>query len=84
MTGPAAGCSCAPGWPGLVVHTEDGDVAVKPAATPGGLACLYQAYCTGCGATYRLVPGAARRPAPPSRIASRDSERPNGYETMAC
>jgi hypothetical protein len=51
--GPALGCTCRPPWPALVAHTEVGDVAVAPAATPGGLACLYQGYCTGCGATYR-------------------------------
>lgn len=39
-------------WAALIVRTEDGDVAVAPSATPGGLACLYQAFCTGCGATY--------------------------------
>jgi hypothetical protein len=38
-------------WAALIVRTEDGDVAVAPSATPGGLACLYQAFCTGCGAT---------------------------------
>ena len=40
--GPAPGYACDPPWPSLVVHAETGDVAVEPAATPGGLACLYQ------------------------------------------
>lgn len=35
-------------WAALIVRTEDGDVAVAPSATPC-LACLYQAFCTGCG-----------------------------------
>jgi hypothetical protein len=35
-----------------VVHTTDRDVAVEPAATVGGLACLYWANCASCGATY--------------------------------
>jgi hypothetical protein len=30
--GPAPFCACDPRWPSLVVHTEDGDVAVEPAA----------------------------------------------------
>ena len=59
-TGPDHGCSCDPVWPSLVVHTEVGDIAVQPTATPGVLACLYQAYCTGCGAAY---PGPFRAPA---------------------
>ena len=67
MTGPAGRCSCEPAWPGLVVHTEAGDVAVEPAATPGGLACLYRAYCAGCGTAYpgpfRVLPAARHRPA---------------------
>ena len=59
--GQTPGCGCHPAWPSLVVHTEAGDVAVEPSATPGGLACLYQAYCAGCGAAY---PGPFRaRPA---------------------
>lgn len=68
VTGPAAPCSCAPPWPGLVVRTTDGDVAVKPAATPGPLACLYQAHCAGCGTPYPgpfRVPQATRQPGPP-------------------
>jgi hypothetical protein len=57
-------------WPGppLVVHTEADDVTVVPSATPGGLACLYQAYCVGCGAAY---PGPFRvQPAPGHRAAA--------------
>jgi hypothetical protein len=50
--GPAPGCGCDPAWPSLVVHADVSDVTVEPAATPGGLACLYQAYCAACGATY--------------------------------
>ena len=42
MTSPEHGCACRPAWPALVVHAEDGDVAVAPFATPGGLACLYR------------------------------------------
>ncbi len=57
--GPAPGCVCRPPWPSLVVYTGDGVVAVVPSATPGGLAFLYQAYCTGCGAGY---PGPFRVP----------------------
>lgn len=61
------GCTCCPPWPSLVVHTEDGDIAVVPSATPGGLACLYQAYCTGCGVAYpgpfRVWPAARYRAA---------------------
>ena len=45
-------CRCDPPWPALAAHTENGDVSVEPAATPGGLACLYQAYCIRCGAPY--------------------------------
>lgn len=69
MTGaPAPGCACRPPWQALVVRTGDGDVAVAPSATPGGLACLYQAYCTGCGATY---PGPFRvQPAPAHQAAA--------------
>ena len=53
MTGePAPGCGCHPAWPSLVVHTEAGGIAVEPTNTPGGLACLYQAYCASCGAAY--------------------------------
>ena len=44
--GQAPGCTCDPAWPSLVVHAVTGDVAVEPAATPGGLACLYQAGIT--------------------------------------
>jgi hypothetical protein len=51
-TGPEPGCTCDPAWPSLVVHAEAGDVAVRPAASPGGLACLCDAYCTRCGAAY--------------------------------
>ena len=51
-TGPEHGCRCDPAWPSLVVHTEAGGVAMQPAASPGALACLYHAYCTGCGAAY--------------------------------
>jgi hypothetical protein len=66
--GPVPGCACSPPWPTLVVHTGDGDIAVVPSATPGGLACLYQAYCTGCGATY---PGPFRvQPAPRHQAAA--------------
>ena len=66
--GPAPGCGCAPTWPELVVHTEVGDVAVEPSAAPGGLACLYQAYCADCGAAY---PGSFRaRPASRHRAAA--------------
>lgn len=36
-----------------------GDITVEPAATPGGLACLYPAWCAGCGAVY---PGPFRVP----------------------
>lgn len=47
---------------------EAGDIAVAPSTTPGGLACLYQAYCTGCGATY---PGPFRvQPAPGHQAAA--------------
>jgi hypothetical protein len=65
--GPAPGCARGAPWPSLVVHTDAGDVAVEPAAMPGGLACLYQAYCTGCGATcpglFRVLPAARYRAA---------------------
>lgn len=61
--GPVSGCACTPAWPDLVVHTETGDIAVEPAATPGGLACLYQARCARCGTIY---PG-------PFRVAPRVS-----------
>jgi hypothetical protein len=57
--GPGPGCTCHPPWPALVVHTGDGDIAVVPSATPGGLACLYWAYCAGCWAAY---PGPFRVP----------------------
>ena len=60
----ASSCRCDPPWPGLVAHTEAGDVDVEPAATPGALACLYQAYCTHCRAIYPgpfRVPPAIRR-----------------------
>ena len=41
-------------------HTgEEGDITVIPAATPGGLACLYQARCAHCGTPY---PGPFRVP----------------------
>ncbi len=61
------GCACRPLWPSLVVRTESGDVTVAPSATPGGLACLYQAYCAGCGAVY---PGPFRVPPAPGRRAA--------------
>jgi hypothetical protein len=35
---------------------------VEPTATPGGLACLYQAYCSCCGAAYPARSG--HRPQP--------------------
>jgi hypothetical protein len=57
--GPVGGCACTPAWPNLVVHTETGDITVEPAATPGGLACLYQARCVHCGTIY---PGPFRIP----------------------
>ena len=67
--GPAPGCGCDPPWPSLVVHTEAGDVAVEPAATPSGLACLYQAYCSRCEVAYpgpfRVPPAARHRAGPP-------------------
>jgi len=66
--GTAPGCACDPAWPALVAHTEAGDVTVRPAATPGGLACLYQAYCASCGTAY---PGPFRiPPAAPPRAAA--------------
>ena len=53
-------CACSPAWPALVVHTDDGRrIDVVPAATPGGLACLYEARCARCGLTY---PGPFRVP----------------------
>jgi predicted PurR-regulated permease PerM len=58
------------------VHAEAGDVAVEPAATPGGLACLYQAYCSHCGAVYPgpfRVPPAARHRAGPPRPAQAEA-----------
>jgi hypothetical protein len=61
------GCRCCPAWPALVVHTEDADVAVVPSATPGGLACLFNAHCTGCGAAY---PGPFRVPPATSNQAA--------------
>lgn len=65
--GPVVGCACTPAWPDLVVHTEIGDVTVEPALAPGGLACLYQAWCTDCGAVYpgpfRVPPRASTSPA---------------------
>lgn len=49
----AAACMCDPRWPEIVVrldgHTE---LTVEPSATPGGLASLYRARCTRCGAPY--------------------------------
>ena len=68
MTSPGARVRVPPSrGPTLVVHTGDGDVAVAPSATPGGLACLYQAYCTGCGAVYpcpfRIPPAPGHRAA---------------------
>lgn len=66
--GLAPGCVCDPAWPSLVTHTEAGDITVQPAATPGGLACIYQAYCASCGAIY---PGPFRvQPAAPQRAAA--------------
>jgi hypothetical protein len=62
--GPEPGCTCHPPWPALVVHTIDRDVTVVPSDTPGGLACLYWAYCIGCGTTY---PGPIRVPPAPRR-----------------
>jgi hypothetical protein len=66
--GPPPGCACDPAWPSLVAHTEAGYTTVRPAVTPGGLACLYQAYCASCGATW---PGPFRvPPAAPHRAAA--------------
>jgi hypothetical protein len=60
--GAVPGCMCTSPWPSLVVHTEMGDVIVEPAATPGGLACHFRAFCTGCGTIYpgpyRVTPAA--------------------------
>lgn len=64
---PAPGCGCQPPWPALVAHTEGGDVIVAPSATPGGLACLCQAFCTGCRAVY---PGPFRVPPAPRHQAA--------------
>jgi hypothetical protein len=64
MTGEPPGCTCDPPWPSLVVRDVDGDITVEPAATPGGLACLYWAYCACCGAIY---PGPFRVPPTPQR-----------------
>jgi hypothetical protein len=57
----AFGCRCIPAWPGLTVELDNGTtVPVEPAATPGGLACLYYAQCIGCGSVYphpfRVIP----------------------------
>ena len=64
-------CGCDPPWPGLVAHTEAGDITVEPAATPGPLACLYQASCARCGAAYpgpfRVPPTPGARRALPAR-----------------
>ena len=61
-------CACSAAWPALVVHTDDGRrIDVVPAATPGGLACLYEARCAHCGLTY---PGPFR--VPPRATACRD------------
>lgn len=61
-------CACSPAWPALVVHTEDGrQIEVVPAATPGGLAYLYEARCARCGLAY---PGPFR--VPPRTTACRD------------
>ena len=57
VPGRARDRTCYPGWPSLLVHTDTSDVAGEPSATPGGLACLYQAYCACCGAASRPVPG---------------------------
>ena len=62
------GCACRLPWPSLVIHTGAGDVTVEPSDTPGGLACLFQAYCCGCGAAH---PGPFRaRPAASPRDAA--------------
>jgi prevent-host-death family protein len=71
-SGPEPGCRCDPAWPALVVHTEEGDVAVQPAATPGALACLYHVYCTGCGTDY---PGPSGRS--PQSAAAQESPGPS-------
>jgi prevent-host-death family protein len=80
-TRPDHGCSCDPAWPSLAVHTEAGDIAVQPTATPGALACLYQAYCTGCGAAYpgpfRAQPAAQGRVGKPVHVPGpRKSKEP--------
>ncbi|APU15084.1 MULTISPECIES: hypothetical protein [Actinoalloteichus] len=50
---PDAACTCEPAWLALAVRLEDGTlIDVLPAATPGGLACLYAACCTRCAARY--------------------------------
>jgi len=56
---PVTGCACTPSWPRLVVHTGVEVVMVEPAATPGGLACLFHARCADCGMIY---PGPFRVP----------------------
>jgi hypothetical protein len=44
-------------WLALVVRLDDGTlIDVLPAATPGGLASLYTACCTGCAALPPLLP----------------------------
>ena len=66
-SGLAPGCGCDPAWPSLVVHAETRDITVEPSATPGGLACLYHAFCVACGAAYpgpfRVPPAARHLPA---------------------
>lgn len=53
-------CACDPQWPSLLASIDGRTIQANPARTPGGLACLYYAYCTGCGARYtapwRLAP----------------------------
>lgn len=69
------GCACRPTWPALEVRLDDGErVDVVPAATPGGLACLYEAFCARCGTHYphpfRVAPrtvDARRRDEPAAR-----------------
>jgi hypothetical protein len=58
-------------WPALVVHTEDGDVAVAPSATPGGLALPLPGvlHLLRSGLP-RPVPSTARTRAPGSRLAA--------------
>lgn len=63
-------CVCSPAWPALVVHTDDGRlIDVIPSATPGGLACLYEARCARCGLVYPFR-------VPPRTTACRDVRTP--------